>query len=341
MSSKLPCQATLFPQPLVIPWGMLKLYFNIFLYVLDQCSGYDIIAQHEPGHQTMQQSTRLNSDTRRFGQTFASARFPGAEPLSALSIVASEVNLAAIQATAIASCLNGLQAGRTKFDLRLTLDFVPKEPEILAALRQHGVFDRDQEISKAALAPVEKMFSIIYQASLLLHDMFNESEQLGEYRSIALHSLRLSAAWQAACRSSEIAVHRLSEELLASGRTIDVSSSLIIAGLADSAARGLCPSLNACGLPIFAYRPGRPGRYSIGQPCQIDTAARTVKAFAKDIYASGLGVEQADGLKGHDAVCVTLANGRRFTGTVTWQSRSAAGIRFDRHLLPSDPLLGG
>ena len=101
------------------------------------------------------------------------------------------------------------------------------------------------------------------------------------------------------------------------------------------------PCLDARGQPYLPPLPQRRRslRRSLGQNCRILYRKAILSAFAKDISDGGIGLLRVPFLQNDDLVTVELDNGRQFKGSVVWCRDEAAGVRFERPLTASDPLL--
>jgi hypothetical protein len=68
---------------------------------------------------------------------------------------------------------------------------------------------------------------------------------------------------------------------------------------------------------------------------------KNTPVIAKDISATGLGLDRIPELKLDELVQIEMTGGRRLMGMVVWIKGVTAGIRLGKPLPPNDPLLGG
>jgi len=85
----------------------------------------------------------------------------------------------------------------------------------------------------------------------------------------------------------------------------------------------------------------RAARRSLLQQCTLRYRGKSAPVIAKDISATGLGLERIPDLKASEVVQIELTGGRKLMGLVMWVRGTSAGIRLGRALLPNDPLLIG
>lgn len=294
--------------------------------------------------QTLARPTFFTTNSARTAQPSPMVRMRQLQesgPNSLLEVLMVDLSQAALHTAIVASCFNGLATGQTTADLRCTLDLAPREPALVFALRQEGLVETG--LSASCLAAIRHMFTAIMEARSEVEVLFVDAEALGEYRAVVVHARNLTTAWRSACRMAQTALQALMRELATRNPQAELVRIKELTRLLSLAALGASPCLDAEGLPVFAELPRRPRpiRYAIGQACQVVATGRQFEAFAKDISASGMGLERTAPLRVNDVVTIVLASGRQFGGSVAWIARSSAGIQFVKRLPLSDPLLCG
>jgi hypothetical protein len=100
------------------------------------------------------------------------------------------------------------------------------------------------------------------------------------------------------------------------------------------------PCLNVNGSLFVPELPQRrsAARRKLNVACVVEHQDATLRAIAKDVSTSGLGLEQVKGLVPQKVALVEFADGRCLAGVVVWAKGSAAGLKFDRPLGLDDPL---
>ena len=151
----------------------------------------------------------------------------------------------------------------------------------------------------------------------------------------------LATAASTACHEALRAVRALEAET--PGRLPDLycDHAVALGALLLSAEREEMPCLDERGQPYLPSLPQRrrSSRRSLGQNCRVLYRKAILSAFVKDISDSGMGLLRVPFLQSDDVVTVELTSGRQFRGVVVWCRDEAAGLRFERPLPPSDPLL--
>ena len=172
---------------------------------------------------------------------------------------------------------------------------------------------------------------------------FTDIKVIGLDRACALHRLTLASAWRGACRSAAAAVSHLASETADELPELYELSAGVLGRLLDAAAMGDTPCLNGAGQPFLPALPQRrtSARRMLGQTALLTTAGRKVQAYVRDVSASGFGLEQVPVLDAGQAISIELETGRRFSGSVVWCKAGRAGMRLNRTLIPTDPLIWG
>ena len=90
--------------------------------------------------------------------------------------------------------------------------------------------------------------------------------------------------------------------------------------------------MRALALPGLARARRRPG---------LAFASPLLACVAVAFFALAAPIVPAQAQSVGAAMFVTLHSGRSFSGRVAWCEGSSVGMRFDRQLMPTDPLLFG
>jgi hypothetical protein len=238
-------------------------------------------------------------------------------PNTLIDVLIAKVCVAAIHCAVIASCYNGLESGKTKADLRSTLDWVPSEPTLVSVIRHKTMSDFDNNLDPACVTALDEMISEVQRGQLTLESLFQESLVMGEHRAIVVYLQAIKATWQLACRKSKVALLELARiatvaDCYRPGKLANLNVAVKL--LAD-AGDGKCPCLDDEGQPTFrALPPARMmRRYSIGQDCVVTVAGRKTQAFARDISIAGMGLEKVAQGTPNDRLVIALESGRLFT----------------------------
>jgi hypothetical protein len=256
-----------------------------------------------------------------------------------LEALACEVHSAALLTATIASAINALKGTGTERSEAGLKPYVPSEPAIVSVLR-NGMLETN--LNEDTIRLVIQFFDDLAPARIALDRYFADANHIGADRAATLHLLTLSTTWRRACQDALLAVRQLHADLrhLPAQYT---SNSKLLNNLLQDVIMGGTPCLDGNGQIAIPELPQRrqSARRTVCQPCQLTYNRVTAQAFVRDVSPGGFGLERVPQLVPKTVVQIELPSGRRFTGTVAWSSGSSAGVRFNRPLLPNDPLLTG
>jgi hypothetical protein len=256
-----------------------------------------------------------------------------------LEALVCEVHTGALLTATVASAVNAFRrdgAERTEAGLK---PYVPREPAIISVLR-NGMLETD--LNEDTVRLVIQFFDDLGPARIALDRYFADANHIGEDRAAALHLLAVSTAWRRACQDALLAVRQLHADLQRMPAQY-TSNSKLLNNLLQDVIMGGTPCLDADGqieLPDLPQR-RQSARRTVCQPCLLTHNRVTSQAFVRDASPGGFGLERVPQLVPKTQVEIELPSGRRFSGVVAWCSGSSAGVRFNRALLPNDPLLSG
>ena len=250
-----------------------------------------------------------------------------------------ETHQAALMTAVTASCINAAAGGHRALDKETLVRFFPVEPTVLLSLARRSLLEVVPLTRTTAV--VEGFFQSLSALRGLLAAFEYDAGEIGRDRAEVLHVRRLSAAACVCCHEGLRAVSAL--EIETPGRLPQLYSdhAAALRRILHMAERGGTPCLNGSGEPIIPDLPQRRRsmRRSLAQDCRVFTRAGVLRAIAKDISETGIGLLRVSYLWHDDEVMVELATGRRFRGVVVWCHDEAAGVRFDEPIAPGDPLL--
>lgn len=262
------------------------------------------------------------------------------EPNPLLETIVTETHTAALLTATITSVANALHqpgTARTEPELRM---YMPGTPAMLSGLR---LWASEAGVSPNAAETVLAFFADLNPAQRQMKRYFTDIKVIGLDRACALHRLTLASAWRGACRSAAAAVSHLASETADELPELYELSAGVLGRILDAAAMGDTPCLNGAGQPFLPALPQRrtSARRMLGQTALVTTAGLKVHAYVRDVSASGFGLEQMPVLDAGQSISVELETGRRFMGSVVWYKAGRAGMRLNRTLIPTDPLIWG
>lgn len=182
------------------------------------------------------------------------------------------------------------------------------------------------------------------QGSEAYQRFIDDVPSLGDVRACVLHRHALAQGWRTACVA---ALAALDELQLAMGQNMPpsyVANYSVLKGLLRGSSEGFKPCLDARNqlfLPVLPQQRRWP-RHSVLQACVVIWDGTRHAAFVRDASAGGLGLEQMPAALVRGAsLTVEMACGRTLSGTIAWSRDKAAGLKFLRPLVLSDPLIRG
>ncbi|HEX6611533.1 MAG TPA: PilZ domain-containing protein [Hyphomicrobiaceae bacterium] len=285
----------------------------------------------------MLQSLRSKVFTAGRAETPASG---GDAPASALDGVAlleaivCETQTEAMHAGVVASGLNALRLKQRVKAPQSLKNFLPRDSAVVGELlRAH----EEAGLSGETTIHLREVLATLAASRAGPERFFAEGGRDGEPLSA------LASQWMRLSEQLAGALMLLQPEI--SGRLPDyyASNSATLVKVLTSAAGGAHPCIDAAGdvvLPDLTQR-RRAARRSLLQQVTLRHRGKNTPVIAKDISATGLGLDRVPELKLEELVQIEMTGGRRLMGMVVWIRGVTAGIRLGKPLPPNDPLLGG
>lgn len=282
----------------------------------------------------------MNLSSSLKNDSHASIFKPQRAPNPLLETFVTDTHTAALLTATITSVANALHVpgtARTQAELQL---YLPRDPAVLSGFPRWAV---EAGVSPNAAETVLAFFADLGPARRQIERYFTDANAIGLDRASALHRLTLTSAWRGTCRSAAAAVSHLASETEADLPELYELSASVLGRVLDAAALGETPCLNGAGQPFLPALPQRrtSARRMLCQSALVTAAGLKVHAYVRDVSASGFGLEQMPVLDAGQSISVELASGRRFNGSVVWYKAGRAGMRLNRTLTPTDPLLWG
>lgn len=200
-----------------------------------------------------------------------------------------------------------------------------------------------EEISPELVRRFAEFYAAFRMGRTHLREFEIDASGIGPQRATPLHIVRLTATWNAAARRARELVEHLDSHAGSSLPAEFSGNADLLVNLLNRTIDGepaCCCANGTIVLPQLAERRRAP-RQSLLQTAQIRTKTGAFQAFARDISSGGIGLTRMPPLKAGDMVDIELACGRSLRGIVAWSRGEDVGIRFDRQLSPTDPLIFG
>lgn len=305
--------------------------------ILFNAGAYDRFNEEFGPDSYMLQSLRSKVFTA--GRVEAPASGHADAPASALDGVAlleaivCETQTQAIHAVVVASGLNALRFKRPIKNIQAIKNFVPRETTVVSELlRSH----EEAGLGARAAVQLRDMFAAVAAARIGAERFFAAGGPESE-RAV------MAQQWSGVCDQVAEGLKGLAAET--AGRLPDyyADNSATLAKMLSSVAGGAQPCIDASGdvvLPDLPQR-RRAARRSLLQQVTLRHRGKNTPVIAKDISATGLGLDRVPELKLEELVQIEMTGGRRLMGMVVWIKGVTAGIRLGKPLPPNDPLLGG
>ncbi|MCB1520586.1 MAG: PilZ domain-containing protein [Hyphomicrobiaceae bacterium] len=201
----------------------------------------------------------------------------------------------------------------------------------------------DEEISRDSFENIAVFYAAFNNAKSRLLAFEREADKIGLGRAMTLHIGPLSTAWRLASRHATIAIEELTTETAHILPDAYHANLRLLVNLLGQVDKGHWPCLKSDGtfhLPRLPERRRAPRR-SMLQTADVRVGGTEFTAFVQDVSAGGFGLTRMPSVSVGAAMFVTLHSGRSFSGRVAWCEGSSVGMRFDRQLMPTDPLLFG
>jgi hypothetical protein len=254
--------------------------------------------------------------------------------IALLEAIVCETQTQALHAVVVASGINALRLKRPVRSPQSLKNFLPRETTVVSELlRSHD----EAGLTARAAAELRDMFIALAAARAGADRFFVGGGQEGE------HAAALAAQWSHLCDQAAGSLKALASE--AAGRLPDyyADNSATLLKMLESVAGGAQPCIDAAGdiaLPDLPQR-RRAARRSLLQQVTLRYRGKNAPVIAKDISATGLGLDRVPELKLEELVQIEMTGGRRLMGMVVWIKGVTAGVRLGKPLPPNDPLLGG
>ncbi len=285
----------------------------------------------------MLQSLRSKVFTAGRAETPASGADAPASALDGVTLleaIVCETQTEAMHASVVASGLNALRFKRPVRAPQSLKDFLPRDSAVVGELlRAH----EEAGLSGDTTAQLREVLAALATSRAGAERFLAEGGREGEQLSA------LAGQWTRLSEQLAGALKRLQPEI--SGRLPDyyASNSAALVKILTSAAGGASPCIDTAGdvvLPELTQR-RRASRRSLLQQVMLRHRGKTTPVIAKDISATGLGLDRVPEVKLEELVQIEMTGGRRLMGMVVWIKGDTAGIRLGKPLPPNDPLLGG
>jgi hypothetical protein len=259
------------------------------------------------------------------------------EGVALFEAIVGEVHLTALQVAAVASACNALAAGAPPARAGALLNFIPHKPAAIAGLHRCR---EDLGLSQDTASSVDLLYRQLEMAQQPTHRFVAELDRLGAPDE---HAAALAATWRRLSQAALDAVDAMEPETRWRLTGLYSENTLILARLLRAAIDGKQPCLDARGEIVLPRLPQRRSarRFALLQNCTIHYRGARFQAFARDVSATGLGLDNATGLMLKQVIEVELKDGRVLAGTVVWAKHGRAGIEFLTALAPNDPLIAG
>jgi hypothetical protein len=264
----------------------------------------------------------------------------GLDAAGLLEAIVCETHAAALHTMVITSSINALRNPGFVKNLAALRNFLPNESGMIAGLlRSREEAGVDQDVAHAVMGFFTELGAVRQDADRFLAEA---SKPVGD-TSARLGYTKVQTEW---LHLSQVAIKMLTlieQELLGRLPAFYADNSATLVKLLKQASSGQHPSFDAAGNVVLPDLPQRRRtvRRSLLQQCTLRYRGKTTPVIARDISATGLGLERIPDLKPDEVVQIELTGGRRLMGLVMWVRNGSAGIKLGRPLPPNDPLLIG
>ena len=262
-----------------------------------------------------------------------------AEALLVRALV-QEVHIAALITAGAASAVNAASTRRGPKALSEARALIADFPAQLDDWPRRIL---DEYVPIGTLEDISGFYALFRDARGRLLSFEREAIAIGLDRAGPLHLRSLTTAWRLTSRHGLAAARGLTvdvEQLLPDAYAGNLAT---LTGLLNEVITGqacLCDASGAINLPNLAERRRTPRR-SLLQTAHIRFGNSEVVVFVRDVSLGGLGLARMPRIAPGEVVVVELSCGRVLRGQIAWQNGENAGLRFDRQLRPTDPLLFG
>ncbi len=251
-----------------------------------------------------------------------------------LEAIVCEMQTEAMHAAVVASGLNALRLKQRVKAPQSLKHFLPRDSAVVGELlRSH----EEAGLSGEATARLREVLAALTASRAGAERFLAEGGRDGEQLSA------LSGQWMRLGEQLADALKHLQPEISGGLPDYYAGNSATLVKILTSVAGGAHPCIDTAGdvvLPELTQR-RRAARRSLLQQVMLRHRGKNTPVIAKDISATGLGLERVPELKLEELVQIEMTGGRRLMGMVVWIRGAAAGIRLGKPLPPNDPLLGG
>lgn len=256
-----------------------------------------------------------------------------------LEAIVCETQTEALYSVVVGSGINALRHKSRVKNPQSLKNFLPRESAVIGELlRSH----EDAGLSLSVMLRLREVFGALAAARGSAARFFADAGQNGAHAA-AIDSSSFAAHWSRLCEEIVETLRALDAETI--GRVPDyyLDNSSTLVKMLTSVAGGGQPCIDAAGeivLPDLPQR-RRTARRSLLQQVSLRHRGKNTLVIAKDISATGLGLDHVPELQLEELVQIEMTGGRRLMGMVVWIKGDTAGIRLGKPLPPNDPLLGG
>lgn len=201
----------------------------------------------------------------------------------------------------------------------------------------------EEQLSEATLQSIAVFYSLFQESRSRLLTFEREATTIGLDRAGAVHLRPLIRGWRMAARHALLAVQALTEEATyILPETYQQNLATLESALSHSIAGrpALLDDEGRIVLPAMAERRRTPRR-SLLQTAHLRIGNSTVLVYARDVSVGGIGLSHVPPLPSGDSALIELSCGRVLRGQIAWYVDGNAGLKFDRPLKPTDPLIFG
>ncbi|MFN3869559.1 MAG: PilZ domain-containing protein [Hyphomicrobiaceae bacterium] len=201
----------------------------------------------------------------------------------------------------------------------------------------------EEQLTEVTLQSIAVFYSLFQQSRSRMLAFEREATSIGLDRAGAVHLVPLTRGWRLAARHASIAVQALTEEatyILPETYQQNVATLTLALDHAIAGRPALLDTDGRIVLPVMAERRRTPRR-SLLQTAHLRIANTTVLVYARDVSVGGIGLANVPPLPPSDTALIELSCGRVLRGKIAWQDDGNAGLRFERPLKPTDPLIFG
>lgn len=201
----------------------------------------------------------------------------------------------------------------------------------------------EEQLTEATMQSIAVFYSLFQESRSRLMKLERDATTIGLDRASTVHLTPLTRGWRMTARHALAAVKSLTHEATyilpeTYQENLDTLSRALGQSLTGHAA--LLDQNGRIVLPALAERRRTPRR-SLLQAAHLRVASSTVLVYARDVSVGGMGLSHVPPLPASDSAVIELSCGRTLRGQIAWFDNGNAGLKFDRPLKPTDPLIFG